>query len=165
MKSIILSLALAWWAATQILSAQNAANGIPQYFFDPERDPVAVREGEAIHLFVSEYILAKSVRARVGRQSQIDKVYQLGWSGKPYLIVEGHYPADGGPQYFKFNIPLTPDASGKFLYAARAGQSCNGPCGNCGTDPSNCGCCTTSSNGREGQPIQSPLLKVTTGTE
>lgn len=167
MKKILLLLVLSTWGIQLggLMAQQNPPPGwLPQQLFDPERDPVAIREGDAVQLFVSEYVLSKSVRARIGRQAQVDKVYQMVWTGAPYLVVEGRHPSDNGMQTFKFNIPLMPDASGRFLYASATAQACNGPCGNCGTNPADCGCCTTS-NGRSGQTIPSPLLKVTTTTE
>jgi hypothetical protein len=146
------------------LVAQNPGSGLPQHFFDPERDPVVIRQGKSMQLYISEYLIAKSVRARIGRQCDVTKVYTLSDSGREYLIIEGQYQSDQ-LQYFQLNIPLMADKAGKYWYAGSEAGSCQSTsCSNCGKPPA-CATCCGGTDGSRAQSIRSPLLKVTTEAE
>lgn len=82
------------------LCAQVTKSIPPATFFDPEHDPIAIRSDTSLLLVVSEYILVKSVTARVGQKCVIDKTYKSTLkNGATAIIFEGHYTGDPGQRF------------------------------------------------------------------
>jgi len=151
------------------LCAQVTKSIPPATFFDPEHDPIAIRSDTSLLLVVSEYILVKSVTARVGQKCVIDKTYKSTLkNGATAIIFEGHYTGDPG-QRFSMGLNLIPDAAGKFFYAAQEATMCEKPgCSNCTLSNGRClGCCDDAgSNGMASRSkIVVPLLKVQTSID
>ncbi|MFN0175885.1 MAG: hypothetical protein ACKVU0_14630 [Saprospiraceae bacterium] len=131
-------------------------------FFDPQHDPVALRSDTSIQLLVSEYVLAKSVEARLGQGCQVLKTYKNRLtSGTQTLVFEGVYRTKNN-QKFSLEIPLKPDAQARFYYASTQALVCSSPgCNNCSILDGNCvGCCTEAVGGAVSLP--SPLAKIQT---
>lgn len=141
------------------LIAQVKNNSV---FFDPQHDPVALRNDTSIQLLVSEYVLTKSVEARLGQGCQILKMYKNRTASRPQTIVfEGVYRAKNN-QKFCLEIPLQPDAQAQFYYASTQALVCSSPgCNNCSILNGNCvGCCSEAGGGAVSLP--SPLAKIQT---
>ncbi|MBK6995682.1 MAG: hypothetical protein IPH31_12415 [Lewinellaceae bacterium] len=131
-------------------------------FFDPQHDPVALRSDTSIQLLVSEYVLSKSVEARLGHGCQVVKTYKNRTaSGAQTLVFEGIYQAKSN-QKFCLEIPLKPDAQARFYFASRQALVCSSPgCNNCSILNGNCvGCCSEAGGGAVSLP--SPLAKIQT---
>ncbi len=146
------------------LGAQVNSGGTA-HFFDPEHDPVAVRSDTTLQLLVSEYLLAKSVKARLGQSCQVLKIYKNQPSAiGETLVFEGIYGSKNR-QRFTLSIPLMPDTSGRFYYASAQAIVCSAPgCNNCSILNGNCvGCCSSANGGAVSLP--SPLLKVQTNID
>ena len=129
-------------------------------FFDPEHDPVAMRSDTSIQLLVSEYILAKSVKARFSQDCQVIKMYKNKLpNGGEVLVFEGVILSKSR-QPFTLGVPLIPDTQGRFLYASTQALVCSAPgCSNCSIQNGNClGCCSSSTS--YASTLQVPLLKV-----
>lgn len=136
------------------MSAQNPI------FFDPAHDPVALRTDSTLQLLVSEYVLTKSVKARLGPDCKVLKAYKhRSPKGAESLIFEGIYLAKNG-QHFTLSVPLVPDAQGRFYYTSSQSIVCSAPgCNNCSIDNGNCvGCCSDANGSAVALPT--PLLKV-----
>jgi hypothetical protein len=157
MTRFILFLAL---AASSHLQAQiSAGSPLVPLFFDPEREPVAVRADSSFQLIVSEYLLAKAVAARFGAACLVSDISKKRRpDGDFFLLVKGQYDAKGTT--FSVEIPLVPDAEGRFLHAAAEAAICSTPgCSNCSVQNGRCvGCCSLS-NDAAGKLI-SPMIKV-----
>lgn len=132
----------------------------PAQFFDPERNPVAMRsDSGVVDLIVSEYVLAKSIKARMGQNFLVQKISKSRWNnGQYYLMIEGKYT--GTPlQKLAYGIRLIPDLQGKFFYAnAMTDKTCGvEDCDNCYFDQNGdcAGCCPNNPNA-----ISAPLIKV-----
>ncbi|MBC7774095.1 MAG: hypothetical protein H7246_01550 [Phycisphaerae bacterium] len=148
------------------LNAQNNGHNLPQVnFFDPEHDPVALRSDTTLQLLVSEYVLVKSVKARMGQDCQILKTYKnRSPNGGENLLFEGIYLAKNR-QRFTLSVSLTPDAQGRFYYASSQALVCSAPgCNNCSIANGNCVGCCSSANGNA-VSLPSPLLKVQTNLD
>ncbi len=131
-------------------------------YFDPSKDPVAIGNDTTIQLIVSEYILSKSVKARLGQDCQVHKTYKKKVENGVYtLVFEGTY-LNKGTQNFMLRVPLTLDAQGQFYYTSLQALICSSPgCNNCTINNGICtGCC--SSQGESSGTITSPLSKVQT---
>ena len=143
------------------LGAQNNSGNLPQAnFFDPERDPVALRSDTTLQLLVSEYVLAKSVKARLGQDCQVLKIRKSqGRDGSESLLFEGVYLAKAR-QRFSLSVPLLPDAQGRYYYASAQAIVCSAPgCNNCSILNGNCvGCCDSASGNAVALPTS--LSKV-----
>ncbi len=143
------------------MSAQNPGGNMPQkIFFDPERDPVALRTDTTLQLLVSEYVLTKSVKARMGPNCLILKASKSrSPKGIESLLFEGIYLAKDR-QRFTISVPLVPDAQGQLYYTSSQAIVCSAPgCNNCSIDNGNCvGCCSNINGSAVALP--SPLLKV-----
>jgi len=134
-------------------------------FFDPERDPVALRSDTSLQLLVSEYVLNKAVKSRMGQGCQVQKTSKNRLiNGSEYLIFEGTFGIRES-QHFTLAVPLMPDALGRFYYTSAQAMVCSSPgCSNCSILNGNCvGCCSSSSSRAVSLP--SPLLKVSTTIE
>ena len=158
MKQIILLLLL---LPCLRLSAQvNPKDALQIHYFDPEHDPVALRSDTSLQLLVSEYILAKSVQARMGQDCQVTKISKVrSTQGAESLVFQGVWISKDRQQ-FTLGIPLIPDDSGRLFYASTQALVCSSPgCNNCSILNGNCtGCCLISTGSSVGLP--SPLLKV-----
>lgn len=146
------------------LSLQAQVNN-DVYFFDPAKDPVALRSDTTLQLLVSEYVLAKSVKARLGDGCTVSKSYKSQTKdGAEMLVFEGVYQAKG-LQRFTLGIPLLPDASGRFYHASAQALICSSPgCNNCSILQGNCvGCCSEATSSSLSFPA--PLSKVQTNLE
>ena len=145
------------------LNAQNPGTELaPCHFFDPERDPLALRSDSVLLLLVSEYVLAKSVKARLGQDCQVLKISKNCLpEGQNFLLFEGLFLAKNR-QEFRLSIPLVPDTQGRFYYASSQALVCSAPgCNNCSIMNGKCvGCCSSVSG--SAIAIPNPLLKVTT---
>ena len=53
------------FSSLRLFAQFNTGNAPQHNFFDPERDPIALRSDTTLQLLVSEYILCKSVKARM----------------------------------------------------------------------------------------------------
>lgn len=143
------------------LNAQVNSKDAPQIsFFDPEHDPVVIRSDTTLQLLISEYVLAKSVQARLGQDCQVTKISKLR-SGNEVesLVIEGVWISKVR-QHFALGIPLIPDANGRLYFASTQALLCSSPgCNNCSIQNGHCtGCCLSSSGSSVGLP--GPLLKV-----
>ena len=153
MKTLLLLLTL---LAPVCISAQDNNN----IFFDPERNPVALRSDSTLQLLVSEYVLIKSLKTRLGQDCQVLKTYERRMSnGAESLVFEGVYLAKNR-QRFTLSIPLTPDTQQKYYFTSAQAIVCSAPgCNNCSIDHGNCiGCCATGSV--DSFALPSPLSKV-----
>lgn len=143
------------------LHAQNNGNNPPQTsFFDPQNDPVAVRSDTSLQLLVSEYVLAKSVRARLGQDCQVLKIYKnRSPQGGESLLFEGVYLSKNR-QRFTLSVPLLPDPQARFYFVSTQAIVCSTPgCNNCSISQGNCvGCCSNADGSAIALP--NPLLKV-----
>ena len=161
MKQICILLCFFFALCAQI-SAQNSSNIPPATFFDPEQNPVAMRNDTSLQFVVSEYVLVKSVTTRLGQGSRVTKMYKSKWpNGMNCLVFEGNYFGDN-QKGFSIGITLLPDANAKFYYASNEAMVCEKPgCNNCSISNGKCiGCCSTDSDGTASQSISVPLLKV-----
>ena len=152
------------FSSLRLFAQFNTGNAPQHNFFDPERDPIALRSDTTLQLLVSEYILCKSVKARMGQDCQVLKTYQKKLqNGTERLIFEGIYTSKSR-QHFTVSIPLKPDEQGRFYYISGQAIVCSAPgCNNCTIDQGNCvGCCSSTSNAVS---LTSPLLKVQTNIE
>lgn len=134
-------------------------------FFDPTKDPVAFRKDTTLQLIVSEYVLAKSVKTRLGPSCQVSKTYKIrGNLGEPILVFEGVLGLSP-PQSFTLGIPLIPDAQQRYFYASSQALVCSSPgCNNCSILNGNCtGCCSSATGGNVALPM--PLQKIQTNIE
>jgi len=159
MKYFLLLLSI---VTSQQLNAQINSGSHPQTnLFDPERDPVALRNDTTIQLLVSEYVLSKSVEARLGQGCQVLKTYKNRTaSGAQTLVFEGVYRAKNN-QKFRMEIPLKPDAQTRFYYASTQALVCSSPgCNNCSILNGNCVGCCSEAGGAVSLP--SPLAKIQT---
>jgi hypothetical protein len=158
MKNLFLLLLL---LAGMRMSAQVNSGGNAQIiFFDPEHDAVAIRNDTTLQLLVSEYILAKSVKARLGQDYQVRKIYKSRSSqGDDTLIFEGEFNLRI-KQRFTLSIPMIPDTLGLLYYASTQALLCSQPgCNNCSIVNGSCaGCCSSGTASAIGLPA--PLLKV-----
>lgn len=159
MKTFFLLLSLL--ACLQI-KGQNTS--LPVRYFDPEHEPVAIRSSDSsLQLIVSEYVLAKSIKARLGQSFQLNKVYKHQIkNGKPYLIFEGIYNT-APPQSLALGLLMIPDAQGKYYYASTLADMTCGVvgCENCSIVNGECtGCCPNSSSN-----FANPLMKVPAGID
>ena len=130
-------------------------------FFDPEHDPIALRSDTTLQFLVSEYVLTKSVKARLGRDCQVNETHKNRLpNGNTTLVIEGVFLSKDR-QRFTLGIPLLPDAKGRFYYAATQALVCSSPgCSNCSIVNGNCaGCCSSATGSESSLPF--PLLKVT----
>ena len=137
-------------------------NNISSGYFDPARDPLAVRADTVIQLLVSESTLAKSLGARLGEDCQVLKIFHRQMpKGGVNLVLEGVLKTKG-QQRFLMSVPLLPDAQSRYYYAAAQGIICSAPgCNNCSIDQGNCvGCCSDMAQGATILPA--PLSKVST---
>ncbi len=160
------ALSLLFAIAFLSLNAQNNGHNLPQAtFFDPERDPVALRSDTSLQLLVSEYVLLKSAKTRMGQDCQILKTYKnKSPNGVESLLFEGVYLTKNR-QRFTLCVPLTPDAQGRFYYVSAQALVCSAPgCNNCSIANGNCVGCCSSGNGNS-VSFPSPLLKVQTNLE
>ncbi len=142
------------------LSAQVSTPQVK--FFDPQNDPVALRSDTAIQLLVSEYVLFKSVEARLGQGCQVLKTYKNKTaSGAQILVFEGVYQAKN-QQKFTLGIPLNPDAQGRLYFASAQALVCSSPgCNNCSILDGSCvGCCSDAAGSAVSLP--NPLMKIQT---
>jgi hypothetical protein len=158
MKQIILLLLL---LPCLRLSAQLNSKDAPQIsYFNPEHDPVAIRSDTALQLLVSEYVLAKSVQARLGSDCQVAKISKVRAGNEAEsLVIEGVWISKDR-QHFALGIPLIPDVNGRLYYASNQALLCSSlGCNNCSIQNGHCiGCCLSSSGSSVGLP--GPLLKV-----
>jgi hypothetical protein len=158
MKHILLLLLI--FTCLQLSAQINPKEASQISYFDPEHDPVAIRSDNALQLLVSEYILAKSVQARLGPDCQVTKISKTqSGAGAESLVFEGIWISKVRQQ-FVLGIPLNPDASGRLFYASTQALVCSSPgCNNCSILNGNCtGCCLSNSGSAIGLP--GPLLKV-----
>ena len=151
------------------LSAQVSGTIAPAEFFDPERNPVAVRSDTTLQLVVSEYVLIKSVTARLGKGCQVNKMSKIkSLNGMVYLIFEGNY-SGRDPQPFALGINLVPDTSGKFYYGSNEALVCEkAGCSNCGILNGACtNCCAPppGNGSKTARTIAVPMLKVTSSVD
>jgi hypothetical protein len=163
MKHIYILIFFALFAVFES-AAQN--NGIPAAnFFDPERDPIAVRSDTSTVLVVSEYVLTKALKARMGRGCQVQKMYQKRQrDGADYLFFEVVYANIDGRQALVMALPLIPDAQRHFFFAGQQALVCKKEgCASCDLVNGQCmGCCALTNGRMANPPIQVPLLKVQT---
>lgn len=134
-------------------------------YFDPAKDPVAFRQDTSLQLIVSEYVLIKSVKARMGPGCRIYSIHKsLETQGAPSLIFEGVLELNNH-QRFTLGIPLVPDAQQRYYYASSQALVCSSPgCNNCSILNGNCvGCCSSTSGGSIALPM--PLQKIQTTIE
>lgn len=127
-------------------------------YFDPERDPVAQRTDTDFQLIVSEYVLAKSLKASMGNNCHVEKTYKDKLAdGRPCLFFEGRWMQD--LHHFSIGIPLKPDAQQRLFYLESQAIVCSAPgCNNCSIYNGNCvGCCSSTS---ENRLSPTPLKKV-----
>ena len=143
------------------LNAQHKEGNLSNAnFFDPERDPIALRSNTTLQLLMSEYMLAKSVKARLGQDCQVLIIHKNRLhDGSESLLFEGVYLAKAR-QRFSLLVPLIPDAQGRYYYASAQAIICSAPgCNNCSILNGNCvGCCDSTSGTAVALP--SPLSKV-----
>lgn len=148
------------------LQAQVAGNGtVSSNFFDPEQHPIALRSDTSLQLLVSQNVLVKSVKARMGPDCQILKMYRNRLpKGGECLVFEGIY-LQKDQQRFILSVPLQPDAQGRFYYASTQALICSSPgCNNCSISNGNCvGCCSDPVNSAVVLP--KPLSKIQTNVE
>ncbi len=133
--------------------------------FDPEKDPIAIRSDSSIQLVVSEFILAKSLQARMGKAYLVQKIYQITTpDGMSTLIFEG-INLNKNRQKFNLGIPLNTSTFGRFYYASNQALVCSAPgCNNCSILNGNCvGCCSSATGSALAVP--SPLAKVQTSLD
>jgi len=152
-----------------VLCTQINAQVAPQAnFFDPEQNPVAMRNNTTLQLIVSEYVLAKSVTTRLGQGSKVSNMYKTkSANGTESLIFEGNYSGNE-PHHFSMRITLVPDLAGKYFYISSPALICEKiGCFNCSIFEGDCiGCCPTlEGNGRAGRDLAAPLLRVPTSTD
>lgn len=132
--------------------------------FDPQRDPVALQSDSTLHLLVSEFILIKALKTRLGPDMQIHKMYkgQLD-KGVNCIIFEGWQT---GKNAFPivFLVPLMPDPEQLYYYTSTQAIVCSAPgCNNCSVQNGKCvGCCDSSneSTGTLSQPLSKVDLSV-----
>lgn len=143
------------------LNAQHRDRDLSKLlFFDPEHDPIAIRSDTMLQLIISEYVLAKSVKARLGQDCQVTKTYKNRLpNGDETLVFEGLFLSKGR-QPFTLGIVLIPDTQGRFYYTSAQAIVCSSPgCNNCSIVNGNCsGCCSSAVGSAVGLPV--PLLKV-----
>jgi hypothetical protein len=143
------------------LNAQHKDGALSKLlFFDPEHDPVALRSDTTLQLLVSEYVLSKSVKARLGQDCEVTKTYKKRLpNGDETLVFEGLFLSKAR-QPFTLGIPLIPDTQGRLYYTSAQAIVCSSPgCSNCSIVNGNCsGCCSSAVGSAVGLPV--PLLKV-----
>ncbi|MFN0216694.1 MAG: hypothetical protein ACKVT2_20740 [Saprospiraceae bacterium] len=143
------------------LNAQHkAANLSSSNFFNPASDPIALRFDTTFQLLVSEYVLAKSVKARLGQGCQVLKIYKSRFGdGNPSLLIEGVFQ-DKNRQPFLLSVPLLADAHAQFYFASDQAIVCAAPgCNNCSIMNGVCvGCCDSASGTAVALPT--PLSKI-----
>lgn len=149
---------------TATLFAQSKNDGVPPTFFDPQKDPIALRNDTVLHLLVSEYVLAKSVKTRLGTDYQVTKTWKSTRPDEPMLFLEGHINTPQ-PHSFTLAIPLVSDVSGRFYYASSQALVCSSPgCSNCSILHGACvGCCASAVG--NGLSVTSPLVKIQTSID
>lgn len=134
-------------------------------FFDPQKEALAIRKDSVTQLLVSEYLLAKSIKARMGPGCSVLRVYKdRNAAGADWLMAEGLFYNDQ-QQPFVMALPLIPDSQNHLLYAGTQALVCSTPgCNNCSIQNGNCvGCCTTASG--QSTVLQSPLIKIALSLE
>jgi hypothetical protein len=151
----LLGFILAFWTQMQ---AQNG--GTP--FFDPSVDPVAIRTDTNLQLIVSEYVLMKSVAARLGQNYRVNKVYLRKLTpGADRLIFEGTFTNNIYHRYTMI-VNLIPDATGKFYRSSNTAIECEKEgCNLCDIEADgNCTpCCEKDGTGNNPQ-ISFPMIRV-----
>lgn len=133
-------------------------------FFDPEREPIAVRSDSSVQLIVSEYLLAKAVAARLGVSCRVCEISKQRRSGGAFsLQIRGQYDAKGTP--FALEVPLLPAAEVRFYHAAAEAAICSTPgCSNCNVQNGKCvGCCQLSND--SAVKLNLPMIKVPTAID
>lgn len=131
--------------------------------FDPLRDPVALKQDNCVQLLVSEFVLAKSLKARIGSDASVLKTYKnCAENGSNHLVFEGQY---SNGTSFMISIPLLPDAQERYYYTSAQALICSTPgCNNCSILNGNCvGCCTAVNENN--RILAQPLLSVQTSTD
>lgn len=137
-----------------------ARAGAQTGYFDPQLEPLAIRKDSVTQLLVSEYTLARSIKARMGPGSKVLRVYKdRNPSGEEWLMAEGMFYHDQ-QQPFVVAIPLVPDQQHRLLYAGAQALVCSTPgCNNCSIQNGICvGCCTTATG--HSTVLQTPLLRI-----
>jgi len=152
-----LYLLLCFFLAAQLGAQVNHGENRQMLRFDPSQDPIALQQDASLHLLVSEFVLAKSLKARLGADVQVLKTYKYrSENGSNHLVFEGLYPG-GDP--FSISIPLLPDAQERYYFPASQALICSSPgCNNCSIQNGNCvGCCSAVN---ENSILPQPLLRV-----
>jgi hypothetical protein len=157
MTRFILFLALV--ASCQLQAQVWPGSSAAATFFDPEREPIAVRADSSLQLIVSEYLLAKAVTTRLGVSCRVNEISkQRRPDGAFSLDIIGLFDAKG--TLFALEIPLVPDVEGRFYHAAAEAAICSTPgCSNCGVQNGKCVGCCQPSNEAAGKIIL-PMIKV-----
>lgn len=158
-----LYLFLCLFLAAQLGAQVNKGENQQSPIFDPLRDPVALQQDASVQLLVSEFVLTKSLKARMGAGVQVLKTYKhRSENGTNHLVFEGLYPG-GTP--FAIAIPLLPDAQERYYYPSAQAMICSSPgCNNCSILNGNCvGCC--SAVNENSSVLPQPLLSVQTSIE
>jgi len=151
---LLLSLAGAFGLQAQILNTST-----PQGSFDPEHDPIAIRVDSSFQLLVSEYMLIKSLQARLSTEYQIYKVHKTGETLQPLLVFEGVY-LNSNQQNCSISISLIAASDGLLYHTSNQALVCSTPgCSNCSILEGNCVGCCANSNTRP-TIITAPLAKV-----
>ncbi|MBN8684998.1 MAG: hypothetical protein J0L99_20290 [Chitinophagales bacterium] len=143
--------------------ASAAGSSSTLFSFDPQTTPVAVKSGDQVQLFISEYLLIQSLSARLGEASKVQKVERIQLNGVHYLAYDWLYLFNPQKTYSTL-VPLVPN--GNYFFAANSGTTCEtSGCDQCKRD--DCTCTTGIGNtcGGGSMAIPFPLLKISKPAE
>lgn len=149
--------------AAMMVSSAASGSTSALFSFDPQTTPVAVKSGDQVQLFISEYLLTQSLAARLGEAARVQKLERVQINGVHYLAYDWLYTFNPQKTYSTL-VPLIPN--GNYFFAANNGTTCEtSGCDQCKRD--DCTCTTGIGNtcGGGSMAIPFPLLKISKPAE